>query len=569
MGFLCILFTGQCRINGYNEETSIRTRPPSRTSMKFSIRRYKLKTRMIGVFALMVLVQTGFIGLYALSTLNQSLNEQIAQRALHVAKTIAATPQVIDAIASKQTQDLPAYALTMAARNQALFVVIGNRQGIRLAHPTPSKIGQPMYDDEGDYNEPALVHGKPYTSVAVGSLGPSMRGKAPVFDVTGETVIGVVSVGFNMDKVALITGHYFDNLVAAIVFSLLICVLISWAFTYHLQKAIFGLEPEQIGRLFQEQNATLESIREGIIAINKNGVITTINQTALKTLGLDAKLKYQGMAIHKVLPDSRMLEVLHSGEPAFDQEIWLHDRQLIANRIPLRQGNDITGVVSSFRLKDELHAVSQQLTQIQAYADTLRSQSHEYANKLQTIAGLIQIGNTEAALALIGQESQGHQELIALLSEALTDPVLTGCLLGKYNRAKELGLQLLIDPHSSMHDIPEDLPREQLVSVISNLIDNALEATLSNQQSCVCLTMTDLGQELIFEIEDQGAGLSKDQQQQMFTKGYSSKTEPGHGIGLHLVEQLLPRIRARLTVENYPKGCRFTLYVSKQALEDT
>lgn len=150
---------------------------------------------------------------------------------------------------------------------------------------------------------------------------------------------------------------------------------------------------------------------------------------------------------------------------------------MVVNRLPVRQNNEVIGVVTSFRPSDELHHVSQQLTRIQQYADTLRSQTHEYSNKLHTIAGLIQIGATDEALTLIGSEVSDHQSLLKLLLEAVPDPVIAGCLLGKYNRAREMGLNLDIDPDSAMEDIPANLPREQLVSVLGNLIDNALEAT--------------------------------------------------------------------------------------------
>ncbi len=531
--------------------------------MSLSIRSLNLKTRMILVLGFMVVIQTGLFGPFAISTLDQSLNDQIAERALHVAKTVAAIPQVIEAIETGNAQALPALAADIAEKNEALFVVIGNREGIRLAHPTPAKIGQPMYDDDGDYNEPALVYGKPYTQIAIGSLGPSMRGKTPVFDSTGEQVIGIVSVGFQLDAVQAISAKYRDNLFVAMFISLTLSVIIGLWFTWHLQKAIFGLEPEQIGSLFQERNATLASIREGIIAVDTGGMITTFNKTALDIFGLDQSSDLSGKYIRDVLPGSRMLEVLQTEKPEFDKEIWIGESNLIANRIPVFQNGKITGVVSSFRLKNELDLVSQKLTDIQAYADSLRSQSHEYANKLHTIAGLIEIGNSDAALALIGQESRGHQDLLEKLVNTVSDPVLSGLLLGKYNRARELGLRLVIDPESSMHDIPDDLHREQLVSVLGNLIDNALEATKDNQGSTVTLTMTDLGQELIFEIEDQGQGLSESEQQQIFDLGYSSKAEPGHGFGLHLVQQLLSLIHGHLTVENTDSGCRFTLYIRK------
>ncbi|WP_315981008.1 Spo0B domain-containing protein [Aliamphritea spongicola] len=222
-------------------------------------------------------------------------------------------------------------------------------------------------------------------------------------------------------------------------------------------------------------------MREGIIAINSEGQITTINQTAIKTLGLPTDTDLTGQPIEQLLPDSAMLEVLASGEPQFDNEVWLKGKNLIVNRLPLHQGDTITGVVSSFRRKDELDQVSKKLSRIQQYADSLRSQAHEYSNKLHTIAGLIQINAKEEALALIGQETQDHQELIHLLVASVPDPILAGCLLGKYNRARELSLRLNIDPESQMADLPEDLPRDQLVSILGNLIDNALEATRSHR----------------------------------------------------------------------------------------
>lgn len=160
-----------------------------------------------------------------------------------------------------------------------------------------------------------------------------------------------------------------------------------------------------------------------------------------------------------------------------NQNLWLKGRQMIVNRLPVRQGRDIIGVVASFRLRDELDLVSRQLTRIQQYADTLRSQTHEYSNKLHTIAELIQINAHDEALALIGSEVSDHQALIHLLLEAVPDPVLAGCLLGKYNRAREMGLKLLIDPDSQMVDVPPTMPRDQLVSVLGNLIGNALEAS--------------------------------------------------------------------------------------------
>ncbi|WP_210394832.1 ATP-binding protein [Motiliproteus sediminis] len=539
--------------------------------MALSIRRLQLKTRMVLILGLMALLQTGLLGLFALHYLNLSLDEQMGERALHVAKTIAAMPEIVAAVEHKDSDKLQPIAKHLASTTQALFVVIGDRSGSRLAHPNPAMLGGDMSSDDDDDISPTLSQGRAQVTRAQGSLGPSMRARAPIYDRAGEQVVGVVSVGYLLDRIENLIARYRLTMLAVIAAALAFSALTAVWFANHFKKAIFGLEPEQIGRLFGERNATLESVREGIIAINADGLITTINQAAITTLALPAEQSLVGRPIQQVLPDSRMPEVLASGEPQYDQEVWLGDMNLIVNRLPLRQGDNITGVVSSFRRKDELDLVSRKLTRIQQYADSLRSQSHEYSNKLHTIAGLIQIGANDEALALIGQETRDHQALIHLLVDAVPDPLLAGCLLGKYNRARELGLHLLIDPDSRMIELPERLPRDALVTIVGNLLDNAFEATLNHRGAGgeIRLTMTDLGDDLIFEIEDQGAGIDDAEQQRIFDKGVSSKAGQGHGIGLHLVRTLLNRLEGTVTIEPADgNGSRFTIYLPKGERSD-
>src|SRR5690554_6709877 len=167
------------------------------------------------------------------------------------------------------------------------------------------------------------------------------------------------------------------------------------------------------------------------------------NRAACANLGLSEETELAGRPILEILPESTLLSVLATRKPDFDREVWLRGRKMVVNRLPVRQNNEVIGVITSFRPSDELHQVSQQLTRIQQYADTLRSQTHEYSNKLHTIAGLIQIGATDEALTLIGSEVSDHQSLLKLLLEAVPDPVIAGCLLGKYNRAREMGLNLV------------------------------------------------------------------------------------------------------------------------------
>lgn len=536
--------------------------------MNLSLRRLKLQHRMVIVLGLVALLQTSFLGLFALLYLNNALDEQMGQRALHVAKTVAVLPSVISAVERKDSASLGPLSLLVAEKTEARFVVIGDRLGNRLAHPNPELIGRSMVDDDGDDITPTVVFGESAISKAKGSLGWSMRARAPIYDMVGEEIIGVVSVGYQLDKVAALIAGYRNRLVLVILAAFGLSVLTAIWFARHFKKAIFGLEPEEIGRLYGERNATLESVREGIVAIDADGRVTTINRAAIETLGLDNGNDLIGKPIRDVLPDSKVQEVLATGTPHFDQEIWLRNRYLVVNRLPLMQGDRVIGAVSSFRLKDELDLVSRKLTRIRQYADSLRSQSHEYSNKLHTIAGLIQIGATDEALSLITQETQSHQTLIQLLLESAPDPILAGCLLGKFNRARELGLKLNIDPDSHMTDLPDALPRDHLVSILGNLLDNAFEATLSHHGPGgeVRLTMTDIGRDLIFEIEDQGPGIPAEEQERIFEKGVSSKVDEGHGLGLHMVKSLLDHLQGWLMVEpGDDRGSRFTVYIPKTA----
>lgn len=537
-----------------------------------SLRRLKLKQRMVLILGVIAILQTGTLGYFAINYLDRVLNEQIGQQAMRVAMTIAAMPDVVEAVSKENSTFLQPLSVALARSAQARFVVFGNEVGIRLAHPLPDRLGKSMADDDGDTNAPALIHGQAYIAQAEGSVGWSVRGKAPIFSPDGKSIIGIVSVGYLLDTVDAIVIHHTSTMFFAILAAFIFSVITAILFANHFRRAIFNLEPEQIARLFQERNVTLETVREGIVAINQSGYITTFNRAAIKTLALPEDQLYIGRHITDVLPDTGMETVLEEGEPDFDQEIWLHHHNLIVNRIPLRQNGLITGVVSSFRLKDEVDLVSRKLTRIKQYAESLRSQAHEYNNKLHTLAGLIHMGATNEALRMIGQETSGHQSFIQRVMQVTSDSILAGCLLGKYNRARELGLRLTVDKESHMQDLPEALPREQLVSILGNLVDNALEATLDHYgpDGQVTLSFSDYGKELIFEVNDQGAGLSHQQAEAIFTRGYTTKETDGHGIGLDLVQRQVAHLGGIVTVEPNMRdkqgrlsGSRFTVYIPR------
>ncbi len=521
--------------------------------------RLRISTRLMIVLCLLVLVQSVVLGGFALRHLADSLEDQIAQRAVQLASMIAQTPSIRKAVAANDAETTNRIASELRDATDASFISIGNVDGIRLSHPFPERIGLPMV---GGDNEAVLKEGRTIISAATGSMGPSIRGKAPVFNDIGE-VVGVVSVGYLTNQIDNTVLTYQRIVIIVTIVLLVLSVMIASWIGRRFRAAIFDLEPHEIATLFEERNATLESVREGIIAINRQGLITTFNRAASDTLDLGTQ-QLTGRHIREVLPESRMPTVLESGEPEFDKEMVVDGRHLVINRIPIRVHGKISGVVASFRVRDELTMVSRRLTRIRQYAESLRSQAHEYANKLHTIAGLIQLDKSDEALELIGQETRDHQTMLRWLVDSVDDPVVSGCLLGKFNRAHELGLHLEVDPDSHLGPLPPDISTERMVTLIGNLLDNAFDATLSAGKRSISLSMTDIGQDIIIEVEDQGPGIEDDDFARVFERGFSRKAE-GRGIGLHLVKEIVSDLGGEVVVENIAdKGARFTLYLPKE-----
>lgn len=491
------------------------------------------------------------------------LEEYIGRNALNVSKTVSLTTVVHEGLKNKNSTQIQLYAESVRKATGARFVVVGDHEGRRYSHPVPERIGKLMV---GGDNPRALERGEAYVSKAVGTLGPSMRGKVPIFANSGK-VIGVVSVGYLQETVESVTEGYLQRVLLWVFGLFLLGGIGTWLIARNVKQSIFGLEPVEIARLFRERNAILDSIREGVVAINDKGQVTMLDHEAAKILKIPPESGI-GISIESILPQTRMLEVLKSGEEQFDQEMIIGGIEVIVNRVPIWQNDRVAGVVSSFRRKDEIDRMAQELTQIQEYSEVLRTQTHEYSNKLHTLAGLIQLGSHQEALDLIGRETSGYQELLGTLAETVPEPLLSAIILGKYNRAQELRIIFQLDPESRMIDIPKKINREKIVTILGNLLENALEAAQENTSGkrMVQLSMTDFGNDLIFEVEDSGSGIEDESVDLSLQHGFTTKSGTGRGIGLSLVHENLKYLGGHLTVvRSSLGGMRFTIYIPKHS----
>ena len=521
-----------------------------------------LQTRMILLVCLLALLLTLVAGGMYTVMIGEVLEEQIGKRALQVSRTVAQIPLVKAQITKPQPEGkLQELAEQIRRETGAEFIVIGNRNSIRFSHPRPERIGEPMV---GGDNAPALERGEFYVSRAVGTLGPSIRGKAPIFAADGA-IIGIVSVGYLVDEVDSIVFAHQSRVGLLVAILLPIGIFGAISISTRFKRAIFGLEPEQIAHLFTEKATIIESIREGIVAIDRDARVTVINRQALTMLGKQTENEVLGQHIRDVLPGAKLSRILTGGEQRFDQELEVGGIPMIINTVPMFDHNEISGAVASFRRKDELDILARQLSQGKEYSEMLRAQTHEYSNKLHTIAGLLQIGHEKEALELIGRETAGYQGLIAYLAKAVPYPIIAALILGKYNHAQELRISFEIDPDSQLTDVPAELNREKLVTILGNLLDNAFDAAIQGERTArVKLSMTDVGNDLVFEIEDSGGGISPEQEEKIFARGYTTK-QADRGQGLYLVNQALIALGGQITLSDSDLGgALFSVFIPKR-----
>nr|WP_255511287.1 sensor histidine kinase [Zobellella iuensis] len=467
----------------------------------------------------------------------QIITEQIGLRAMNVAQTVAQIPAIVEAFDTPEPAAIiQPLAEQIRIETGARYVVVGNSAGIRYSHPLPERLGLPMV---GGDNERALLGGEAYISEAEGSLGEAIRGKAPIFNAAGD-IVGLVSVGFMLEKV----DYDIDNYLALgwILVGLMVLLGLAGAawLAQHLKRVILGLEPHEIARLVMEKDAILQSIHEGIVAINREGRITLLNQAARRFLDLPPDGDALGLPVQELVPNSRLREVLSSGERQFDQEMWIGEHPVVVNRVPIIHEGRVEGAVATFRSRQEIRDLSLALNAVNRDMDALRVQAHEFSNKLYTISGLLQLDKPQQALALINQETAREQAQLATVLEQVADPLVGGILLGKLADAAEKGVQLDIVEHSALHTPLSPSGQEVLLSVLGNLLNNAVDAALQGTDSVprVRLFFTDLGAQLLFEVEDNGPGVDPGLLAQIFQDGFTTKQGKHRGIGLALVRRL-------------------------------
>ncbi|MCX4236910.1 ATP-binding protein [Streptomyces ortus] len=468
-----------------------------------------------------------------LAPLSDQLDDQAMRRALAIAQTTAAQPQLADELTStRPSTDGPVQAEAERIRRAsgAEYVVVMDMHGVRWSHTNPAEIGGRVSTDP----QQALA-GREVMQIDDGTLGRSARGKVPLRDAEGD-IVGAVSVGIEYDSVRARLVHAIPGLFAYAGGAMAVGALAAYLISRRVQRQTRDLAFSDIAGLLAEREAMLHGIREGVVALDREGRIRLLNDEARRLLGLGDEAV--GQPLGTALGEGRTADVLAGTVGGTDLLTVRGQRVLVANRMPTDDG----GAVATLRDRTELEQLGRELDSTRGLIDALRAQDHEHANRMHTLLGLLELEMFDDAVEFVGEVVGDHRATAEQITEKIHDPLLAALLVGKATVAAERAVALTVSDGTLLPDRLVDA--RGLVTIVGNLVDNALDAVAGTLHARVEVELRAEGRTAVLRVRDTGPGIPAGQHELIFTDGWSTKEPPAHrgrGIGLPLVRRLAER----------------------------
>lgn len=511
----------------------------------------KLSTLIIIVVCIVVLFSLLITSVLISKTIKETIHQTTEEKAEVIGKTVAQS-EIVQSTLKKGDNDnsIQTYVSEIQQSTDVSFIVVMDMKGIRKSHPNEKRIGK--HFKGGD--ETNALHGEESASISKGTLGESLRSFTPVY-ADGKQV-GVVAVGVPMKSVSEALADGNKQIIIGSIVGLVVGAIGAYLLSRYIKKILLGLEPSNIAKILGERNTMLQSVHEGIVAVDKEGKINLVNKSA-RDIFNKANLKGNpiGMKIDDYMESTQLPKVLELGKPELDKEQNINGVKILVNRVPLVVNNEIVGAISTFRDKTEVNKLSEQLVGVKTYADTLRAQSHEFSNRLHVISGLLQMEHYDDLKQYIHEIVELGSEENGSITSKIKDPVLAGFLIGKLSLAREQNIKLSIISHTKIPEPKHSYITHEMITIIGNLIDNSIDSLSASavSEKTIDVHLKYINNALIIDIVDSGLGLKSDLAHQIFEKGYSSKGED-RGYGLHLVQQSVEKLNGEIKVASNVEG---------------
>ena len=520
-------------------------------------RQWSIATRLFVLQLAGIVVLIGITVAWIAADSRAREERQAAERVSALSTAIADNPLVLAALdTADPTAALQPYAESLTRGAGVDFVTIMLPDRTRLTHPDRQLIGGSFIGTIA----PALA-GRTFTETFAGTLGPSVRTVAPVLDASGE-IVALVATGITLRTVSDLINEQVPSAFVIAVVAALVAALGSWLLSRSLRNATWGRGPEQIRRMFSYYESVLHSVREGLVLSDTAGRIVLYNDQAAELLGVPRqRLDDQGIEIADLPVSPALRAAIGGGATIVDEIHFTRSNVLVVNQEPALPSGRFAprvavGTVTSLRDETEITRVTSELRSTKVLSDALRSQTHEFANRLHTIISLIELGRGDEALRLATGELAIGQQLADEVMGAVSEPVLAALLLGKSAQANERRVALHLDCADDLDTT--GIAALDLVTVLGNLVDNALDAaagtvdpgspTASAREPWVEIYLANIDADsgerrLVLQVSDSGPGLDGVDLPRAAERGYSTKDpgEHGRGLGLALVAQTVNR----------------------------
>lgn len=543
------------RVTAMKERKQQRTESNKRVSLK-SIQHLFFRTQLVLIVSLALIL--GIAGTLINIHFETEKRDQNLQ---NVAEAIARTPM----LNTKGLTDIAAVSEYLDTLKETLedidVISIVNNDGIRLYHSNHSLIGT-RYD--GNMPEFANRSAGYYTVDENGPSGSQRRAYAAIYDEGGEPVGFVMSIML-MKNIKVETFQMLFIFLMITVVAILIELIIAGELSGKVKKRLMGYEPDVFTAMYKMRDNILETLEEGILAVDENGVIQFANNSAVRMLCDDTKTTIVGQNI-ETLGDEILSHTVKKGDKEFN--VSLAKADIILDRVPIKEDEHVIGAIAVLHNRAEYTKLMEDLSGTRYLVDSMRANNHDFTNKLHVILGLIQMEMYNEASSYIQNITMVQRENISKVMNAVNEPAVAALLIGKIARASELNVSFVLREGCYYSSADMNLPSEMLITVIGNLLDNAFDAMNENgdyqaQKELMFGIYSKPGAVLI-TVDDTGSGISKEDIAHIFENGYSTKGE-GRGTGLYQVKSMVENFGGKITVETQEGvGSSFSVSFAKE-----
>jgi len=495
------------------------------------------------LIVLAVLVAVGGI---SLAQSARSFERSEVRPALSAAENLAGRAVVREELVKRHPFRRALSAATEQARtvSGSTTAMLAGSDGIVLVSSDPTQVRRPVR-----LGASKVLAGAAWTGVQQEAGDSVVVAQVPVYDTHGD-VVGLAAVGRRVPSVWSRLGDVVPNLLAYLGVASLLGLGGSLLLARRVKRQTLGMEPTEIAGLVEHREALVHGVKEGVVALDRESRVTVVNDSARQLLQLPGDCV--GRRLDDLDLDPQVVEVLSARQSEPDRLVLVGDRVLAFNRRPMRSHGSVIGSVTTLRDRTELSALERELGSSRATSNTLRAQTHEFANQLHTISGLLHLEEYDEVVRYVDGVRMSRTALNDEVTSRIADATVAALLIAKASLAGERGVELRLLPESHVGKVYGALSRD-LTTVVGNLVDNALDAAASSQgeKPHVEVLLVERDGDVVVTVRDSGPGVPD--AEAIFRQGWSTKSTPedtGRGFGLALTRLVCRRRGGDVSVRN-------------------